>query len=110
MQATTRDASRIGSAIDRSIHHTTRYTQLSAAPFKDFWDDDRGAAPIASLATALAKAQAERRTCEIRLRTERKAAQLLAKIPKANGKLKHGKELLGISKDGSSQERWGLEK
>jgi hypothetical protein len=21
----------------RSIQHTTRYTQLSAAPFKDFW-------------------------------------------------------------------------
>jgi len=21
----------------RSIRHTTRYTQLSAAPFKDFW-------------------------------------------------------------------------
>jgi hypothetical protein len=34
MPATTRGAFRIGS---RSIAHTTRYTQLSAAPFKDFW-------------------------------------------------------------------------
>jgi hypothetical protein len=33
---TTRGAFRIGSAIDR-FAHTTRYTQLSAAPFKDFW-------------------------------------------------------------------------
>jgi hypothetical protein len=26
----------------RSIRHTTRYTQLSASPFKVFWSDDRG--------------------------------------------------------------------
>jgi hypothetical protein len=59
---------------------------------------------------------AERRACEIRLRAERKAGQLLAKMPKANGTLKRGKELpqssgtttgtlkdLGISRDQSSQ-------
>jgi hypothetical protein len=36
MPATTRAASRIGSAIE-TIQHTTLYTQLGAAPFKDFW-------------------------------------------------------------------------
>jgi hypothetical protein len=37
MRATTRGASRIGAATDRSSTPRTRYTQLSAAPFKDFW-------------------------------------------------------------------------
>jgi hypothetical protein len=55
---------------------------------------------------------AERRACEIRLRAERKAGQLLAKMPKAQaGRPPNGKSVdrgdrlsdLGISKDQSSQ-------
>jgi hypothetical protein len=40
---------------------------------------------------------AERRACEIRLRAERKAGQLLAKMPKANGRL------AGRNADGSAR-------
>jgi hypothetical protein len=29
-------------SVQRSIQHTTRYTQLSAAPFKDFWRQRAG--------------------------------------------------------------------
>ncbi len=60
--------------------------------------------------------EAERQACEIRLRAERKAGQLLAKMTKAKGRLKRGKVLprsndattgtlaaLGISKSQSSR-------
>jgi integrase len=36
-QCWSRHATHSGLARHRSIQHTTRYTQLSAAPFKDFW-------------------------------------------------------------------------
>lgn len=37
--------------------------------------------------------EAERRACEIRLRAERRAGQLLQKLDKSKGRLKQGQEL-----------------
>jgi hypothetical protein len=67
---------------------------------------DRQPAPLGKKAVARANRLFERRACEIRLRAERKAGQLLAKQVKRGGSKSRDTTLKpnGISKDQSS--RW----